>query len=251
MRYGWERPNDTKILDIVINLLERHPRLSLIELGSGTTWSGADKHFGVPGLSRILKDALPNRINVTVTDRNIGFDLFIKDYQGRLIHSEFKDDRPPRMMQVSALSPHGTLTPARSEDILAARKADQEFPHILTRLGHTYDFNPDDSRNAIFIRPRIDAEIEALLYGVRALPGINYLHLLEDLKRHGELARFDFVFARHLCPVFLPSRIQHLKDTLPEVLESCARHSFVQFDQAHVPGDPPADLVFRHHELLP
>lgn len=251
MQYGWERPNDKPICDIVLTLLDRFPRISLLELGSGTTWGSSDRNFGIPGFARILKHAFPHRLNITVTDRECGYDLFIRDEQGRLIHGEFKDDRIPLETRIAPCRLNQTLEPLTPAEVHAARVKDPEFSSVLRRLGHVFDFNPDAPGNAIFVRPRVDSEIEALLYGVRALSGVNYLFLTEDLQKHGELARFDFVFGRHLCPVSLPSRVQHLKDTLPEALASCARHSFVQFDHIQDPGDIPADLIFRHHEFIP
>lgn len=250
MRFGWERPSDKKIYDIVITLLERGTRLSLLEVGSGTTWGNRDHNFGVPGIARILKHAFPHRLNVTVTDRECGYDLFIRDLHGRLIHGEFKDDRPPLGVRIAPLNPDGTLAPLTSEELHATRQRDPEFSHVLCSLAHAFTCNPEDPRTTVFVRPRIDSEVEALLYGVRALSGVNYLFLIQDLQKHGELSRFDFVFGRHLCPVSLPSRVQHLKDILPEALASCARHAFVQFDQVHAPGEAPADLVFRHHEFI-
>ena len=250
MRYGWERPNDEAICDIIIYLLQRSDRLSLIELGSGTTWGSDDREFGVAGLSRILKHALPNRLHITVTDRQVGYDLFIRDSHGRLMRSEFKDDRPPRGIPLSPLDARQIFIPTRGEDIVRSRKVDPEFSAALEHLSNTYDFELEDPRNAVFIRPRIDPEIEALMYGIRALSGVNYLSLIEDLQRHEQFLRFDFIFARHLCPVLYPSRVQHLKDTLPQALESCARHGYVQFDRIAGPDGNIADLIFQHHEYI-
>ena len=251
MRYGWERPNDQNICDIVINLLERSPRLSLVELGSGTTWGGRDQNFGVPGLSRVLKHAFQNRVHITVTDREIGYDLFIRDAHGRLMRGEFRDDRPPKGMSVSPLGPGQTVIPTSGEQLRAAREADPTLSGVLFQLAGAHNFDPEHPEVAIFVRPRVDGEIEAIMYGVRALSGVNYLSLIEDLRKHEHFSRFDFIFARHLCPVLYPSRIQHLKDTLPEALQSCARHSYVQFDQARMHGKDETDLVFQHHEYFP
>jgi hypothetical protein len=250
MASGWSREMDPLITSFVVDLLSRQHKISLLEIGAGTTWGRADMHFGVPGLARILKHAFPEAVRVLATDREAGFDLFFVSPDGLLVHHQYRDDRPPKGLDVSMWKTQGTLAATPVGLIARSCKIDPEFAEFLNHQRRNFDIDALDYRCRLYVRPRIDNEVEALLYGVHAQGGINYYELADNLQKHGHYGQFDLVYARHLCPVFSRSRLEHIHEELPPQLQQVARNGVVHFDHCLLPDGSQGDLIFRHHTFF-
>lgn len=249
MAHGWERPADAEIHTIVASLLSKQERISILEIAAGSTWGTGERNFGVPGLARAIQRAFPTRTRVAVSDRSQGYDIFFHVGDGELVRSHYDDAETPKLLRTSDLRHDGTFIPAAPPFIQASLAVDRKFANWLSWHERTYGENLVDGSSPMFIRPTLDPEIEARLFGVRVVPGlVDYLNLVECLAKAGEVARYDLIFGRHLLPQYFPSRIAHLREVLPDALESCARNSFVQFDRCFFGDDDFADLVFEHRE---
>jgi hypothetical protein len=248
MASGWVREVDEDIISIVADLLSRHERLSLLEIGAGTTWGRSDPHFGVPGLARALKSAFPQALRVVATDREAGFDIFLVSADGLLVHQQYRDDRPPKGLDTCMWRNSTALAPLSTALVQRSVRVDSEFAQFIE--GHKKQFNIDalDPSCRIYLRPRIDREVEALLYGVHSVGRIDYSDLTASMIQANHRERFDLVYGRHLCPILLPSRLRYLQDHLPGELSRMARGSYVHFDGCQFPDVGQADLVFRHHD---
>jgi hypothetical protein len=127
---------------------------------------------------------------------------------------------------------------------------DSEFAAWVN--AHEREFGVDlaQGKNALFIRPQLDNEVEAHLFGVRALPGVDYLNLTDSLLQKEERSRYDLIIGRHLLPQYLPSQLHRLQTNFPTALQECSHNSFVHFDRCFFGDNDYADLVFRHHKHL-
>lgn len=247
MSSGWKRPLDEKIVRVIAGLLARRETLSLLEIGAGTTWGCRDSHFGVPGLARALKQSFPDAIKILATDRERGFDIFLVLPDGLLTHHQYRDDRPPLALEVSRFKGDGVLRPIPAVSVAQCISVDKEFRLFLETQGYRLGLDLLKYPPRIYIRPRIDSEVEALLYGVESLGCIDYTELSQCLIKANRRERFDFVYGRHLCPISSESRLEYLKDNLPAQLAKVTGSHFVQFDNCLVPDEGFGDLVFRAH----
>ena len=248
MAHGWQRPTDLEIEIIVASLLSKAARVSILEIGAGSTWGTEQRNYGVPGLARIIKHALPTQTRVAVCDRAQGYDMFFHARDGALVRVHFSDDTTPKLLSASQFRLDGTLIPASKPFIQASIVVDPEFAAWLRWHEDKFGVSLAEGKTPLFIRPKLDPEIEARLFGVRVISGsIDYLNLLETLTRAGERERYDLIFGRHLLPQYFPSHIEHLEKKMPKALTTCARNAFVQFDRCLVPNHGYADLVFQHH----
>ena len=251
MAHGWERPADQEVESIVALLLTRQDRISILEIGAGSTWGTEQRNFGVPGLARIIKQALPTQTRVAVCDRAQGYDMFFHAQDGSLIRTHYSDDKPPKRLSPSPIGSDGTFIALAVPFIQASVLVDPPFAAWLRWHEQTHHVDLFDGSSPLFIRPKLDPEIEARFFGVRALSGsVDYLNLVETLSRAGERERYDLIFGRHLLPQYFPSQIEHLKRTMPEALLRCAHNAYIQFDRCFFANDDYADLVFRHHNYL-
>lgn len=249
MAHGWERPVDAEIQTIIASLLRQGEHLSILEIAAGSTWGTGERNFGVPGLARAIQRAFPTRTRVAVCDRAEGYDIFFHAGDGELVRSHYDDAETPKLLWASDIRHNGAFIPAPPPFIQASVTVDKKFADWLGWHERTYNTNILDGSSALFIRPTLDPEIEARLFGVRVVPGfVDYLNLVECLTKAGEVARYDLIFGRHLLPQYFPSRISHLKEVLPDALQACARNSLVQFDRCFFGEDDYADLVFEHRE---
>lgn len=250
MAHGWRREIDPEIYQIVGRLIPNEGRISILEVGGGTTWGGTDANFGVPGLARIIKHAFPRQSLVTVSDRARGFDLFFVQPDGALVHTHYRDDRPPQHLSPSLFRHDGILIPASLPFIHLSMQQDKEFASWVTAQERNFGVSIAGGKSPLFIRPELDHEVEARLFGVRAMHGIDYLHLRENLEEREQRSRYDLIIGRHLLPQYLPSRLQLVMETLPVQLQQCAHHAYVHFDRCFFGDKGYADLVFQHHEYL-
>jgi hypothetical protein len=249
MVHGWERPADPEIQEIVAELLARNERISILEIGAGSTWGTGERNFGVPGLARAIQLAFPTRTRVAVCDRSQGYEIFFHAADKELVRAHYDDAAMPKLLGLSDIRPNGTLIPASPPFIQASMKVDSKFAEWVSWHERAFGVRFDNSSTSVFIRPTFDPEIEARLFGVRVVPGsIDYLNLRSCLTGVGEVARYDLIFGRHLLPQYFPSRIALLKEVMPGELETCARNSFVQFDRCFFGDEDYADLVFEHRE---
>jgi len=249
MAHGWERPADAEIHTIIASLLSKQENISILEIAAGSTWGTGERNFGVPGLARAIQRAFPTRSRVAVCDRSQGYDIFFHVGDGELVRSHYDDAETPKLLRTSDLRHDGTFIPSAPLFIQASLEVDGKFADWVSWHERNYGVSLVDGSSRMFIRPTLDPEIEARLFGVRVVPGlVDYLNLVECLAKAGEVARYDLIFGRHLLPQYFPSRIAHLKEVLPQALESCARNSFVQFDRCFFGDEDYADLVFEHHE---
>jgi len=250
MAHGWTRPIDAEIYRIVARMIPQGERIAILEVGAGSTWGGRNKNFGVPGLARIIKHAFPHQVMVTISDRIQGFDIFFVSTTGELVHRPYRDDRPPKLLSPSPLCTDGTLIPASTPFIQLSMAADAEFASWISTQEREFDVTLSNGKNPLFIRPQLDNEVEALLFGVRALPGVDYLNLTDSLLQKEERSRYDLIIGRHLLPQYLPSRLQRLQENFPTELQECSHNYFVHFDRCFFGDNNYADLVFRHHKHL-
>jgi hypothetical protein len=250
MASGWSREMDPLITSSVSDLLSRQDKVSLLEIGAGTTWGRADTHFGVPGLARILRHAFPEAVRVLATDRETGFDIFLASRDGLLVHHQYRDDRPPKGLDVSMWKTPSTLAATPISLISRSCKIDLEFAEFLDHQSRCFGIDARDHRCRLYVRPRIDTEVEALLYGVHAQGGINYYELADNLQKYGHYGQFDLVYARHLCPVFSRNRLEYIHEELPPQLQQVARNGVVHFDHCLLPDGSQGDLIFRHHTFF-
>ena len=249
MAHGWERPVDAEIHAFIALLLRQEEPISILEIGAGTTWGTGERNFGVPGLARAIQRAFPIRTRVAVCDRSQGYDIFFHSGDGELVRSHYDEAEAPKFLRPSDIRHDGTFIPASPPFIQTSVAVDRKFADWLGWHERTYKIKILDGSSPMFIRPTLDPEVEARIFGVRVVPGcVDYLDLVECLTKVGEVARYDLIFGRHLLPQYFPSRIAHLKEVLPSALEACARNSFVQFDRCFFGDDDYADLVFEHHE---
>jgi len=252
MEYGWERASDTEINNVVATLVGRRERISILEVGAGTTWGTEQRNFGVPGLARCIKHALPRQALVSVCDRAQGYDAFFHSRDGSLVHTDYSEDRLPKFLTASPLRSDGSVVPTSPPFLRMSASQEPRLDDWLRWHERTFRVDLLGGGSPIFFRPKLDPEFEARLFGVRVVPAsIDYLNLLECLTRAGEHERYDLIFGRHLLPQYFPSRIKHLLRTMPEELSSCARNYYVQFDRCFFGDEDYADLVFRHHEYIP
>jgi hypothetical protein len=247
MSSGWSREVDDEIIAIVAHLLARHDKLSLLEIGAGTTWGSSDPHFGVPGLARALKQALPDALKIVATDREWGFDIFLVLPDGLLIHHQYRDDRPPKGLGSSLWKNCASLAPLSAVELTRSVRVDTEFERFLEAQKSSFNVDMLDTRCRIYIRPRVDPEVEALLYGVQSFGKVDYTELVESLIKVDRRERFDLVYGRHLCPVLSTELVRYLQEHLPAQLEQVAGSSFVHFDASITTDEGIKDLVFRHH----
>lgn len=250
MASGWSREMDPLITSYVVDLLSLQHKVSLLEIGAGTTWGRSDMHFGVPGLARILKHAFPEAVRVLATDREAGFDIFLVAPDGFLVHHQYRDDRPPKGLDISMWKTPGTLAATPVSLIARSCKIDPEFAEFLNHQRWNFDIDALDYRCRLYIRPRIDNEVEALLYGVNAQGGIDYYELTDNLRKHGHFGKFDLVYARHLCPVSSRSRVEYMQEALPPQLQQVARNGLVHFDHCLHPDGTQGDLIFQHQTFF-
>jgi hypothetical protein len=249
MVHGWERTADPEIQEIVAELLVRNERISILEIGAGSTWGTGERNFGVPGLARAIQLAFPSRARVAVCDRSQGYEVFFHVGDKELVRAHYDDASMPKLLALSDIRSDGTLIPISLAFIQASMKVDRKFADWVSCHERAFGVRLDNFANPMFIRPTFDPEIEARLFGVRVVRGsIDYLNLLSCLTAAGEVARYDLIFGRHLLPQYYPSRIARLKEVLPGELEACARNSFVQFDRCFFGDEDYADLVFEHRE---
>lgn len=249
MAHGWERPVDAEIHTIVASLLGQQERIAILEIAAGSTWGTGERNFGVPGLARAIQRAFPTRTRVAVCDRSQGYDIFFHAGDGELVRSHYDDAEVPKLLWASDIRPDGTFIPTPPPFIQASVAVDKKFADWLGWHERTYKRNVLDGSSPMFIRPTLDPDIESRLFGVRVVTGfVDYLNLVECLTKADEVARYDLIFGRHLLPQYFPSRIEQLKEVLPNALEACARNSFVQFDRCFFGNDDYADLVFQHRE---
>jgi len=252
MAHGWERPCDAEIQTIVASLTSRKERVSMLEIGAGCSWGTDEANFGVPGLARIIKFALPFQTRVAVCDRGQGYDMFFHAEDGSLVRAHYSDSFPPKNLSVSQTHQDGSFIPLSTPFIQLSVATDPQFAEWIARHEAAYKVNLCSGAHPLFMRPKLDPEIEGRLFGVRVVPtSVDYLNLFECLTRGGERERYDLIFGRHLLPQNLPSRTKRLIQTLPDELNACARNSYVQFDQCYFGGDDRAELVFRHQDYLP
>jgi hypothetical protein len=250
MTFGWQRELDADLKPIVADLLTRRHQISLLEIGAGTTWGSRDSDFGVPGFARILKDAVGSALEILATDRAQGFDIFLVLTDGLLLHHQYRDDRPPRGINVSGWHDERTLAPVPHVQISQSLHVDSQFKGFLAQCGEQFNFDIHSSLPRIYVRPRIDPEAERALFGVQSLGRVDYTTLTRSLvaaKRH---QRFDFAYGRHLCPHFGEEKVNYLQETLPRELNRVAASHYVQFDRCLTDREGFADLVFRHHPHL-
>lgn len=249
MAYGWERPADAEIQSIVASILSKHDRASILEIGAGSTWGTEQRNYGVPGLARIIKHALPTQARVAVCDRAQGCEMFFVDRDGALVRVHYSDDTPPKGLSTSLSRPNGTIIPLAPLFIEASAQRDPDFADWLRWHERAHNVTFSNGGAPLFLRPKLDPEIEAKLFGVRVVPGsIDYLNLMECLVRAGERERYDLIFGRHLLPQYFTSEIKRLEETMPKVLAACAHHAYVQFDHCLIGSGQYADMVFEHHE---
>ena len=251
MAHGWERPCDVEIQSAIALLASRKDRISLLEIGAGSTWGTGEANFGVPGLARIIKFALPTQTRMAICDRELGYDIFFHAKDGALLRVHYSDSTTPKFLAISDMRHDGTFIPAATPFIELSVTQDPIFSEWLRWHEKTYGVNFISGANPLFIRPKLDPEIEGRLFGVRVVPtSVDYLNLTECLTRAGEHERYDLLFGRHLLPQYFPSRINRLKQTLPDELAACANNWYVQFDRCFFGDDDYADLVFRHHDFV-
>jgi hypothetical protein len=250
MASGWVRDLDADIIPQVAYLLTRRPSISLVEIAAGTTWGSRDSDFGVPGLARILKDALGAVVKILATDRAQGFDIFLVLPDGLLIHHQYRDDQPPLALGISPWLNSTTLAPIPQVMITQSLHVDRQFKKFLESCGRQFNFDPNRSAPRIYIRPRVDPEAELRLYGVESLGRVDYTALSRCLVSAGRPERFDLAYGRHLCPVFGEDRVDYLIKSLPNQLGAVADSYCVQFDRCLTPQTGFADIIFRHHPHL-
>lgn len=247
----WFREFDETILSKVAHLLARHPQVSILEVGAGTTYGQRDLNFGVPGLSRIIKKTFPDAVRIVACDREGGADIFFTLPNGKLFHDQYRDDRPPLTLDYSSWKNSSTLTPLSATQIERAMIEDREFLERLKEYSEVLGHNLRDARCQIYLRPRIDSEVEALLHGIHALDRIDYRSLPSALPGRGIDERFSLIFGRHLCPVGSPWRAAELEKTLLPQLKELADHSFVQFDNSFNPDGVRGSFILSHSPSHP
>lgn len=250
MASGWVREMDSEIISCVTHLLTREEKVSLLEIGAGTTWGRADPHFGIPGLARTLKLAFPSSIRIVATDFEGGYDMFVTLPDGLLIHHQYRDDRPPLGLEISSWKNSSSLAPISQSLIERSMGLDQEFAAFVDNLERYRGVNVFDHRCRLYIRPRVDSEIEAHLFGVQSHGRIDYYTLVDSLIKAGRRDHFDLVYGRHLCPIFSQERIRYLEEKLPPQLQQIASNSLVHFDCCRVLDGDFGDLIFRHHSYF-
>jgi hypothetical protein len=247
----WFREFDDTILAKVAHLLAHHEQISILEVGAGTTYGQRDLNFGVPGLSRIIKRTFPEAVRIVACDREGGCDIFFTLPNGTLFHDQYRDDRPPRTLDHSSWKNSSTLEPLSQSQIKGAVNEDLEFRKRLLEYSEILGHDLGGVECQIFLRPRIDSEVEAMLHGIRALDRMDYRALPSDLPRRGIDERFTFIFGRHLCPVGSPWKAAELQKTLLPQLKELADYSFVQFDNSFNPDGVRGSFILSHSPSPP
>jgi hypothetical protein len=154
------------------------------------------------------------------------------------------------VLEGSRFKQPGVLAPIPDVFVAQSLSVDREFRSFLEQQGARFNLDLVKYPPRIYIRPRVDSEVEALLFGVESLGMIDYTELSDCLIKAHRREQFDFVYGRHLCPTGTTSRLQYLKDNLPAQLTKVCDSYFVQFDSCLSPNEGFADLVFRAHNYF-